>query len=62
MMDAKKEFEAFENAMIEALRAGVVEIDSIFIHDNGREDLRIITNKPCTRLIDEMYAMRKRIR
>jgi len=35
-MEILKEFEAFENAMADALKSGVISIENAYINDDGK--------------------------
>jgi len=58
-METKKEFEAFENAMIGALKAGVISINSTFINECGKSKFLIDIDYPCPNLLFEIYKKAK---
>ena len=61
-MGTNKEFEAFENAMIEALRADVISIDRTTIDEDGSAELWVNIDYPCMNLLFEIYRKAKETR
>ncbi len=58
-METKKAFEAFENAMIEALRADVISIERTTIDEDGSAELWVNVDYPCMNLLFEIYRKAK---
>ncbi|HPC13752.1 MAG TPA: hypothetical protein PLN36_05235 [Bacteroidales bacterium] len=54
-METNKAFEAFENAMIDAMRASIISIERVLIDGDVRVKLFIETDCPCLDIIFEMY-------
>lgn len=57
-MGTEQGFEAFENAMIEAIRAGVISINAASIDNIGGTNLYLHVNHQCHKLISEIYQNR----
>jgi len=55
----KKEFEIFENAMIDALKAEVISVDEILINKNCDLKLKISIDYPCPDFLLEVYKKEK---
>jgi len=58
-MKTNKEFEAFENAMIEALRSEVISIERTIIDEDGSAELWVNIDYPCMNLLFEIYRKAK---
>lgn len=58
-METNKAFEAFENAIIEALRADVISIERTTIDEDGSAELWVNIDYPCMNLLFEIYRKAK---
>lgn len=58
-METNKAFEAFENAMIEALRSEVISIKRTIIDEDGSAELWVNIDYPCMNLRFEIYRKAK---
>jgi hypothetical protein len=60
-METNKEVEAFENAMIEALRSGVISIDRFMADKLGNSEISVNIHYPCPNILIEMYKIPTRL-